>query len=99
MKSLKFSRWLPSGRTTVIGVPFLFLFVFFLLPFLLVVGISFSQQQLGIPPYTPLTKMEDDVFTLVLNIGHYKFMLVTICTSPPTSARSRWLLCPRFCVC
>jgi putrescine transport system permease protein len=75
MKSLKFSRWLPSGRTTVIGVPFLFLFVFFLLPFLLVVGISFSQQQLGIPPYTPLTKMEDDVFTLVLNIGHYKFML------------------------
>ncbi|XLM22697.1 putrescine ABC transporter permease PotH, partial [Chromobacterium piscinae] len=43
------------------GVPFLFLFVFFLLPFLLVVGISFSQQQLGIPPYTPLTKLENDV--------------------------------------
>ncbi|RBH38412.1 putrescine ABC transporter permease PotH, partial [Pseudomonas sp. MWU13-2860] len=47
MKSLKLSRWLPSGRTTVIGMPFLFLLVFFLLPFLLVVGISFSQQQLG----------------------------------------------------
>jgi len=75
MKSFNLKRWLPSGKTTVIGVPFIFLFVFFLLPFLLVVGISFSQQQIGIPPYTPLTKMEDDVFTLILNISHYKFML------------------------
>ncbi len=75
MKSFKLNRWMPSGKTTVIGIPFIFLFVFFLLPFLLVVGISFSQQQLGIPPYTPLTKMEDDVISIFLNISHYKFML------------------------
>ena len=68
------SKWLPSGRGAVISVPFLFLFVFFLLPFLLVVGISFSQQQLGIPPYTPLVKLENDVYTIALNLSHYRFM-------------------------
>ncbi|OWY39474.1 putrescine ABC transporter permease PotH [Xenophilus sp. AP218F] len=75
MKRLDWKRCLPSGRSAAIGVPFLFLFVFFLLPFLLVVGISFSQQQLGIPPYTPLTRLENDVFTVALNLSHYKFML------------------------
>ncbi|AOZ52628.1 ABC transporter permease subunit [Chromobacterium vaccinii] len=75
MKLPDLKRCLPTGRGAAIGVPFLFLFVFFLLPFLLVVGISFSQQQLGIPPYTPLVKFENDVVGIALNIGHYKFML------------------------
>ena len=75
MKLPDLKRFLPTGRGAAIGVPFLFLFVFFLLPFLLVVGISFSQQQLGIPPYTPLVKFENDVVGIALNIGHYKFML------------------------
>ncbi|NHQ83150.1 ABC transporter permease subunit [Chromobacterium vaccinii] len=75
MKLPDLKRCLPRGRGAAIGVPFLFLFVFFLLPFLLVVGISFSQQQLGIPPYTPLVKFENDVVGIALNIGHYKFML------------------------
>ncbi|AXE31426.1 putrescine ABC transporter permease PotH [Chromobacterium phragmitis] len=75
MKLPDLKRCLPTGRGAVIGVPFLFLFVFFLLPFLLVVGISFSQQQLGIPPYTPLAKLENGVLSIALNLGHYQFML------------------------
>ncbi|MEO9383569.1 ABC transporter permease subunit [Chromobacterium phragmitis] len=75
MKLPDLKRCLPAGRGAVIGVPFLFLFVFFLLPFLLVVGISFSQQQLGIPPYTPLAKLENGVLSIALNLGHYQFML------------------------
>jgi putrescine transport system permease protein len=68
-------RWLPNGRRTVIGIPFTFLLLFFLVPFILVVTISFSQQQLGVPPYTPLTTLKDDVYSIALNIGHYKFLL------------------------
>ncbi|MTD33771.1 ABC transporter permease subunit [Paludibacterium sp. dN 18-1] len=68
-------RWIPSGRTTAIGIPFVFLLLFFLIPFLLVISISFSQQQMGIPPYSPLTKFEDGVFSLMLSVSNYTFVL------------------------
>jgi putrescine transport system permease protein len=42
------------GRLIFIGVPFLWLAVFFLLPFLIVVKISLAESTIGIPPYTPL---------------------------------------------
>jgi putrescine transport system permease protein len=41
-------------RRTAIGIPFLWLMVFAFLPLLLIIKISFSQMQLGVPPYTPL---------------------------------------------
>ena len=40
---------MPSGRTLVIAVPFVFLLVFFLLPFLVVVKISVADSRLGVP--------------------------------------------------
>src|SRR5499433_3495838 len=42
------------GRLVLIGVPFLWLAIFFLLPFLIVVKISLAESTIGIPPYTPL---------------------------------------------
>jgi putrescine transport system permease protein len=36
--------WLRSGRSAVIGVPYLWLIVFFMLPFLVVLKISFSEM-------------------------------------------------------
>ncbi|WP_244266929.1 ABC transporter permease subunit [Polycladidibacter stylochi] len=38
---------------TLIAVPYLWLSIFFLLPFLIVLKISFSEQVLSIPPYAP----------------------------------------------
>jgi putrescine transport system permease protein len=38
----------------LIGAPFLWLLVFFLLPLLIVVKISLAESTIGIPPYTPL---------------------------------------------
>jgi putrescine transport system permease protein len=72
LKLLK--RWIPSGRIGVISIPFVFLFLFFFVPFILVVGISFSEQRMGIPPYTPLTSMADGVLNIALNLGHYQFL-------------------------
>ncbi|MBV8046907.1 MAG: ABC transporter permease subunit [Paludibacterium sp.] len=76
MKLIKLlSRYVPSGRTGVIAFPFLFLFLFFFVPFILVIGISFSQQQMGIPPYSPLTHLQDGVLNIALNLGHYQFLM------------------------
>ncbi len=43
-----------SARRLVAGIPALWLTVFFLVPFLIVLKISFSEAQLSIPPYAPL---------------------------------------------
>src|SRR5579862_4397437 len=43
-----------AGRRLVIGIPALWLAVFFLIPFLIVLKISFAEPRLAIPPYTPL---------------------------------------------
>jgi putrescine transport system permease protein len=42
------------GRRLVAGIPSLCLIVLFLIPFLIVLKISFSQPRLAIPPYAPL---------------------------------------------
>jgi putrescine transport system permease protein len=42
------------GRMLLIGVPFLWLVIFFLLPLLIVVKISLAESIIGIPPYTPI---------------------------------------------
>lgn len=42
------------ARLGLIGLPFLWLGLFFLLPLLIVVKISLAQSVVGIPPYTPL---------------------------------------------
>jgi putrescine transport system permease protein len=41
------------GRVLLIGVPFVWLALFFLLPLLIVVKISLADSVVGIPPYTP----------------------------------------------
>ena len=42
------------GRLVLIGLPFLWLVLFFLLPLLIVLKISLAESVVGIPPYTPL---------------------------------------------
>jgi putrescine transport system permease protein len=43
-----------SARLVLIGLPFLWLALFFLVPLLIVVKISLAHTAIGIPPYTPL---------------------------------------------
>jgi putrescine transport system permease protein len=42
------------GRRAVILVPYLWLAIFFLAPFVIVLKISLSQSVLAQPPYTPV---------------------------------------------
>ena len=43
-----------SGRGMVVALPYLWLLLFFVVPFIIVLKISFSDIDLAIPPYKPL---------------------------------------------
>ena len=43
-----------AGRRIVTAIPFVWLAVFFLAPFLIIFGISLSRSRFGVPPYEPL---------------------------------------------
>jgi len=57
-----------SGRRLVAGIPTLWLLVLFLIPFIIVFRISFSEVRLAIPPYTPLLTWRHGRPDLYLNI-------------------------------
>lgn len=61
-------------RRVVFGIPFAWLLLFFLLPFALVLKISFSSALMAIPPYEPVVRWVDDTFSVVLNFGNYLFL-------------------------
>jgi len=74
MKTPSLSRLLPSGRLWVISVPYLWLLLFFLLPFAIVLKISFSQAAIAIPPYDPIFQYIEQTLNVVLNFGNYIFL-------------------------
>jgi putrescine transport system permease protein len=45
--------------------------LFFAIPFLIVMKISFSSQAIAIPPYTPVLEYVDEGLMLKLNLGNY----------------------------
>ncbi|HSX70989.1 ABC transporter permease subunit [Pseudomonas subflava] len=65
---------MPNGRQAVIGVPFVWLFLFFLLPFFIVLKISFAEADVAIPPYTDIYSWADNQLQIVLNLGNYIFL-------------------------
>lgn len=56
-------------------VPYGWLILFFLIPFLIVLKISFSELKLGLPPYGPLMEwVEQGVVIIKLNLTNYSFI-------------------------
>ncbi len=53
-------RWGVTGRTAVIAVPYFWLLLFFLVPFIIVLKIAFSETQIAMPPYQPLLQWADE---------------------------------------
>lgn len=51
--------------------PFLWLALVLLVPFLLVLKISFSDVRFGVPPYLPLLEIKDQAIALSLHLGDY----------------------------
>jgi len=74
------SRWLrlimPEGRTLVTSVPYLWLLFFFVVPFVIVLKISFSDTQIAMPPYEPLFSWAaDQVLQVKLHLSNFGFLV------------------------
>lgn len=63
------------GRRLVLGVPYAWLMLFFLVPLVIVLGISFSTPKLAMPPVEPLLTLgSDQMLQLRLNLANYMFI-------------------------
>ena len=70
----RLNRIIPGGRQLVIGVPFIWLFLFFMLPFFIVLKISFAEADVAIPPYTEIYTFAEQKLQLLLNLGNYSML-------------------------
>jgi putrescine transport system permease protein len=59
------------GRGLVSGIPYFWLLLFFVIPFVIVLKISFAESQIAQPPFTDLTSFADDMLTISLNLFNY----------------------------
>jgi putrescine transport system permease protein len=62
------------GRLALIGLPFLWLALFFLLPLLIVLKISLAQNVVGIPPYTPLVEHEGGTLRWHATLANFRLL-------------------------
>ena len=63
------------GRRLVIALPYLWLTVFFLVPFLIVLKIAFSNVQLSMPPVEPVFSWAaDQVVQIRLHLSNFSFV-------------------------
>ena len=66
--------WLPRGRHLEIAIPYLWMLLFFLIPFVIILKISFAEVQIAIPPYSDLVTYAEDKLNFVLNLGNYSYL-------------------------
>lgn len=71
---MKRLRQLFPGRQLVVGIPFVWLLLFFLLPFAIVLKISFSEAAVAIPPYTEIFTYVDQQLKILANLNNYVFL-------------------------
>jgi putrescine transport system permease protein len=63
------------GRKLVLGVPFAWLALFFLVPLLIVLGIAFSTPKIAMPPVEPLVRFTNDQAVQIrLYLSNFRFI-------------------------
>jgi putrescine transport system permease protein len=72
--------WLEKhGRRLIVLIPFVWLLFFFLVPFLIVLKLSFSEPMLAQPPYAPLLELTDETggsyLRIQLNLSNYLLLV------------------------
>jgi putrescine transport system permease protein len=64
-----------AGRRFVVAVPYLWLIMLFLIPFIIVFKISFSETRMAMPPYAPLIEWRDGAIVgIKLYFSNYRFL-------------------------
>jgi putrescine transport system permease protein len=65
-----------SWRNLIIGVPYVWLLLFFLVPFLIILKISFAVSLIARPPYTPLWEWtKDGTLQISMQFLNYQFLV------------------------
>jgi putrescine transport system permease protein len=69
-------KWGVTGRTAVVAIPYFWLLLFFLIPFVIVLKIAFSETQIALPPYQPLLQWAGErVLEIKLNVGNFLYLV------------------------
>jgi len=68
-------RFVPGARWLVIAPPYLWMLLFFAIPFAIAIKISFAHQLVAMPPYTDLWSWDGKDVDIKLNINNYLFLL------------------------
>ncbi|WP_043801816.1 ABC transporter permease subunit [Arenimonas malthae] len=68
-------RRLPGSRWLVIAVPYLWMLLFFAIPFAIALKISFASAAIAMPPYTDLVQWAGDKVQLTINTANYLFLV------------------------
>ncbi|GAA0415743.1 ABC transporter permease subunit [Cocleimonas flava] len=65
------------GKKTIIGIPYIWFLIFFLLPLFYVLKISFSESIIASPPIAPLFEYDGDEQTLIstLRLSNYGYLI------------------------
>ncbi len=65
-----------QGRTGVIALPYLWLLLFFLVPFIFVLKISLAEAAIAMPPYSALIEWAEDTYlTVRVNVANFLFLI------------------------
>lgn len=65
------SKWRSRA---IILVPYLWMILFFLVPFAIIFKISLSVTAIAIPPYSPLVTFEDGAMQIILHLENYTYI-------------------------
>ena len=71
----RYPAWLPDARWLVVALPFLWMLLFFAVPFAIVLKISFAEGLIAMPPYSDILVRTDKGISISLNFENYLFMV------------------------
>lgn len=66
---------LGARHWLVTGIPYLWLLLFFVVPFLIVLKISFSEAAIAMPPFTDLLSYAEQKLTINLSLANYAYIV------------------------
>jgi len=66
--------FLRDPRSLVIGVPYFWLFLFFAIPFLIVLKISLAEAQIAMPPFSSILEWTGEKISINLNLANFRFL-------------------------
>ncbi|WP_034220711.1 ABC transporter permease subunit [Arenimonas donghaensis] len=66
---------LPGPRWLVIAVPYLWMLLFFAVPFAIALKISFASAAIAMPPYTDLVSWAGDKLEVSINTANYLYLV------------------------